>query len=112
MGPANDGSRPRQYNKFFDSLSVRYLYRPKERHIWYPESDRPSDVQVDEETTASTGAQLGLATAGSIPIPAPEVHIQKDRKLVVSRKMHGWRKGVSMEQCQSCTMFICNAKCF
>lgn len=48
----------------------------------------------------STSAGLSITMAGSIPIPAPEVHVQKDRKLTVARKMQSWRKGISMEKCE------------
>ncbi|KIW80639.1 hypothetical protein Z517_07255 [Fonsecaea pedrosoi CBS 271.37] len=89
---------PQQYNKFFDSISIRYLYKEKEHHLWYPERDEPVDVDISNETTTTTGAGLGVGMAGTIPIPAPEVHVQKDRKLTVARKMRSWRKGVSMEK--------------
>ncbi|OAL36406.1 hypothetical protein AYO20_04302 [Fonsecaea nubica] len=89
---------PQQYNKFFDSISIRYLYKEKEHHLWYPERDEPVDADISNETTTTTGASLGVGMAGTIPIPAPEVHVQKDRKLTVARKMRSWRKGVSMEK--------------
>ncbi len=91
-----------KYNKFFDSISIRYPYKRQERHLWYPERDEPVDVNVTNETTTSTSAGLSVAVAGSIPVPAPEVHVQKDRKLTVARKMRSRRKGVSMEKCELC----------
>src|SRR5690348_9403284 len=96
-----------QYNKFFDSISIRYLYKRHEHHLWYPERDEPVDADVTNETTTSTNAGVSINMAGSIPIPAPEVHVQKDRRLTVAHKMRSWRKGVSMEKCEirfiSCT---------
>jgi len=92
----------RQYfNRFFDSFSVRYLYKEGERHEWIPERSEDAEIEVADETTKTRDATIGISGAmGAVPAPLVEAHIQKDRKVTVSRKMKSWRRGVSMDECE------------
>lgn len=57
-------------------------------------------ANIEEETDKSKEGVLGMQGGANGPVPSLEVHIQRDDKLTVKRKMKSWRRGASMEKCK------------
>lgn len=94
--------RDTKYNRFFDSISLWYLYHRGEHFSTVPDhSDDTISADVSSEMTKSTSGTFGLQGSTTGVVPSLELHLQKDFKVMTSRKMNSWRLGVSREKCES-----------
>lgn len=90
-----------KFNRFFDSVSLRYFYESGERHELTPKGDETAIAQVSEQNGDETGATAGVS--GAIPsgiAPSLGVHVQSNRSITVGRQMKSWRYGLSYEPCE------------
>lgn len=97
----NNARRRQKHNRFFDSVSLRYLFTEGERHEVKPLPDRVTKVQVKDESGDSTEAMAKLS--GSAPnaiSPSLEVHYQSHDTMTVEQSMETWRCGMGAERCK------------
>jgi hypothetical protein len=93
--------RYQKFNRFFDSVSIRYLFDSGERHEVKPEYEKFRNAKVTELNSHETGAQAGVSGSASSAItPSLEVHVQSNRSVTVEGDMASWRRGVSVESCE------------
>lgn len=91
-------------NRFFDNVSLRYLFANGEYHIINPRADRmQSALKVTNEETHSKSLDAGLSGVTPTTIaPKVEAHINSEGKVVVEQEgQKSWRSGLSFESCAS-----------
>jgi hypothetical protein len=91
-----------KYNRFFDSISIRYLFYNGEELDLYPKSDKlASGIKVTNETGRTNTLDAGVSGNPTTTIsPNLSVHAQRNFKLVYQRNMNSWRMGLSFEPCE------------
>lgn len=97
----NNAHRRQKHNRFFDSVSLRYLFTEGERHEVKPQPDRVTEVKVMDESGNSTEAVAKLS--GSAPnaiSPSLEVHYQSHDTMTVEHSLEAWRCGMGVERCK------------
>jgi hypothetical protein len=65
-----------------------------------PERGDEAEAEVADELTKTQDATIGIQGGAGGPVPSLEAHVQRSRKVTVTRKMKSWRRGVSMEECE------------
>jgi hypothetical protein len=65
-----------------------------------PERSQDAEIDFTDETTKTRDATVGIQGGAGGPVPSLEAHVQKDRKVTVTRKLKSWRRGVSMDKCE------------
>ncbi|KAF2260361.1 hypothetical protein CC78DRAFT_571266 [Lojkania enalia] len=87
-----------KFNKFFDSVSLRYLFKSPENHVFTPESDSWARAKLTTEKAKERGAALGASGTAPAISPNVELHFQSNKSVTVERDdMESWRRGVSQE---------------
>ncbi|EPE10881.1 hypothetical protein F503_05976 [Ophiostoma piceae UAMH 11346] len=86
-----------KHNRFFDSISLRFLFCRGDLVHPRPQSDAAvHGLQVTQERDKSTSVDAGV-TAGVVSVAAPQISVQAQRnfKLAYQRTMSSWRMGLS-----------------
>ena len=98
----SDGSNSFQkFNRFFDSISLRWLLRDGESYEVSPTSDNITVAQVSEVDAREFDATAGLSSSKSSPGgPTLEVHVQNNHSMTTARNLKSWRRGVTVETCE------------
>ncbi|OAA68273.1 hypothetical protein SPI_00468 [Niveomyces insectorum RCEF 264] len=89
-----------KYNRFFDSVSVRYLFRQGDLIELRPHSDAAAkNIQVTKERDKSSSLDAGVSP-GMVSAVAPNlsIQVQRDFRLTYQRSMNSWRMGLSFEE--------------
>ncbi|KAF2402558.1 hypothetical protein EJ06DRAFT_345557 [Trichodelitschia bisporula] len=82
-----------KFNRFFDSVSLRWLLRDGERYETTPRSQRIDSQDRACEPIDTTSSCSDIASAA----PSAQVHVQGGQTLAVERKTKSWRRGVTVE---------------
>ncbi|EFX04701.1 hypothetical protein CMQ_1629 [Grosmannia clavigera kw1407] len=95
-----------KHNRFFDSVSLRYLFRHGEEVDLRPLSDSAQHgITVtntrDKLNSIDAGMSAGMVTAVA---PTLSVQAQRDFKLTYQRSMNSWRMGLSFESCEQSSL--------
>jgi hypothetical protein len=98
--------RNQKFNRFFDAISLRYLFKEGARHEFKPNGDAMVQADVTEGRTKGTETVAGLSANGGQVTPSLEFHIQQGQSINVQRTMNSWRRGVSMERCKLHFQFV------
>lgn len=91
-------------NRFFDNVSLRYLFTNGENHALTPRADHvQSALKVTNEETRSKSLDAGISGVTPTTIaPKVEAHINSEGKVVVQQEdQKSWRSGLSIESCKS-----------
>ncbi|KAF2672765.1 hypothetical protein BT63DRAFT_136019 [Microthyrium microscopicum] len=95
-----DGEKSRRY-RFFDSVSLRYLYFQGEKVEFSPKHDGIQKMNATLDSTQQTSLTLGVKPGGGgVASGDIEYQVMNSRKLVVARPMTTWRCGVGIEPYQ------------
>ena len=90
-----------KHNRFFDSISLRFLFCRGDLVHPRPQSDAAvHGLQVTQERDKSTSVTAGV-TAGVVSVAAPQISVQAQRnfQLAYRRTMSSWRMGLSSVEC-------------
>lgn len=90
-----------KFNRFFDTISLRYLYNEFEHHEFTPGPDGYATFNAQDETKKTQEATAGISGSANGVTPSLELHVTSERTLTVARDYKSWRRGVSMEKCES-----------
>ena len=99
-------NRGQKFNRFFDSVSLRYLHEEGEDLKRKPGHENTQPAKVTETKGETTDLTAGLQSSGSTVTPSLQFHIQQSESIVIERKMRCWKRGVTEEKCQKFSLSI------
>jgi hypothetical protein len=91
-----------KFEKFFDSISLRYLFMDGEKHKVKPLGDNMvADIVVSDAKMNSKSLDVGMNASiptGSVT-PSVGAHIQHDNTITYEHHTNSWKRGLSFETC-------------
>jgi hypothetical protein len=97
---SNSLHRHQGFNRFFESISLRYFFEEDEEHIVKPKPrHRSRKAHVGISESHEVGVNAGIS--GGMPVISPSLsfHVQKNRTVSIERDMESWRLEQSVEKC-------------
>ncbi|KAK4214699.1 hypothetical protein QBC37DRAFT_386979 [Rhypophila decipiens] len=99
----DDGGVSQACNRFFDNISLRYLFNSGERHKFDPNAD-PIQAGLTVTNEESHGKSLDYGLTGVTPstiTPKLEAHLTSEGRVTVEQPgQKSWRSGLSFEPYQ------------
>ena len=98
-GGSDNIHRYQKFNRVFDSVFLRYLFRSGERHEFRPEADAVAHGTLKNEKGDQKDLTAGVSgTSAGIVTLSLQAHVQRNRTVALERVLNSWRLGVSVEQ--------------
>ena len=85
------------YKRFFDSVSLKYLYHHGESHRVLPAGDLSADLKVTDENSNKSTYTVGVQNAGPNPTGKLDAQVERNDKISYEAPMKAWREGLSYE---------------